>query len=122
MPSSKPPLTLQAERVLLGRTVAYLRSKKGQTQSDFVGELLCTPSTYSRIERGSSSPSLTGLRQISAGLGITLDVLFQYVDQARDATQAIHGDSCEKAIEAVGLTGFAGLVDYVLHVADSRRS
>lgn len=110
-------------QLVLGKVVGALRKKRKIPQEDFAKAIGVSQPTLSRIERGQSMPDALVLRRIADALGLTMDQLTQYIDEAltrtRQAAEVMtkkrkKGSALRTALAAVGIVGLAGLVGYAV--------
>jgi transcriptional regulator with XRE-family HTH domain len=75
----------------LGRNVAKLRKTLGWTQEDLAHRLGVEPETISRLERGTTLPSLKSLEKLAAIFGARIaDLLEEPVPEVSEEAALIH--------------------------------
>ncbi len=70
----------------IGHEVKDFREKLGMTISELSGAAGISAGMLSKIENGSTSPSLSTLQSVSRALNVPVTALFRGYDQVRDAT------------------------------------
>lgn len=108
--------------LVLGKVVAELRKRQGDSQETFAAKTGLTQPTLSRLERGKSMPDAFAHRQIARALGLTETELNQRVDEVMKRTEEAaagalqeEGDGGWKTVLSVaGLVGLGGLVGFAV--------
>ena len=114
-----------AYAVVLGKTIAHLRQKKGWTQGQLAKQVGVQQSTLSRIESGSLTPDTFLFKQLAAQFGYSHAELSALVDRAYKRTQATaisatktaqakEADWWQVALGVAGIVGLAGLAIFAV--------
>lgn len=110
-------------QLVLGKVIAALRSKRGLSQDAFAVKVGISQPTLSRIERGKSMPDALEQRRIADVLGLSLDQLNAYVDDAYARTRRAAEGAAGKGqggsplgtvLKVAGFVGLAGLVAFAV--------
>jgi XRE family transcriptional regulator, regulator of sulfur utilization len=72
------------EKVLLGQSIRSLRNMKGWTQQELGEHADVNYKFVGEIERGQQNPSFAVLAKIAAALGVELQELFRFEQEAMD--------------------------------------
>ncbi len=64
--------------IRLGKQIIKLRESKGMTQADLSRAVDKDSPSVNRLEKGKINPSITYLREIADGLGISLSQLLDF--------------------------------------------
>jgi transcriptional regulator with XRE-family HTH domain len=83
-PHAPPGRRLLEEAI--GRAVRQFREKAGLTMQDLSVASGLSPGMLSKIENGTTSPSLATLQALSLALGVPVTALFRSFEESRDAT------------------------------------
>ncbi len=70
----------------IGRAARYFREKTGLTIQELATAAGISAGMLSKVENGSTSPSLTTLQALSAALNVPVTALFRGFEETRDAT------------------------------------
>ncbi len=70
----------------IGHQVKQFRSKKNMTVTDLAKQASLSAGMLSKIENGSTSPSLATLRQLSEALSVPVTALFRKYEEQRDVS------------------------------------
>jgi len=71
------------QQKILAAAIARLRRERGLTQEQLAAQLGVTAQAVSKWEKGQSAPDTALLPEIALALGTGIDVLFGYVEQAK---------------------------------------
>lgn len=82
----------------IGRTARQLREKTGLTLHELATASGLSAGMLSKVENGTTSPSLTTLQALSGALNVPVTALFRGFEETRDATfvKAGHGLTIER--------------------------
>lgn len=95
LPFAEPYMASDVER-RLGRQVASYRKAAGLTQEALAERVKVAPETISRLERGTTVPSLKTLERIAEAMGADLKDLFDFQRGKSKADGSL--DSLEKLL------------------------
>ncbi len=70
----------------IGRAARYFREKTGLTIQELATAAGISAGMLSKVENGSTSPSLTTLQALSSALNVPVTALFRGFEETRDAT------------------------------------
>ncbi|MEM9190139.1 MAG: helix-turn-helix transcriptional regulator [Myxococcota bacterium] len=112
--------------LVLGRVIASLRERAGQSQAALAKAVGLTQPTLSRIERGQAPADGFTLRKIARAFGLNAAQLHELVDEALRRTEqaaegAVGGGSevswWRHALAVAGVAGLGGLVAFAVAAA-----
>ena len=113
--------------LVLGKTIASLREKKGWTQGDLASRVGITQSNLSRIERGQAQPDAYTFRRLAEAFGMSASKLSKLVETAYNGTKEAaasasqetsdEGPWWKRALAVAGVVGLTGLVAFAVGAA-----
>ena len=112
----------QVYALVLGRTLAQLRERRGWTQATLADRLDLAQASLSRFEQGQVQPEPYMLRKLAQRFDLAEEALTRYVAlalerteaAARQVTPASNRPWWETALKMGGRVGVAGLVTFAV--------